>query len=135
MTENALLRQQLIVLNRQLKKPSFTALDRFFLVILASSLVNWKQVLLILKPDTPLRWHRQGFRLFWKLKSKPNKNSQPKIAQQTIDLIREMVANNPLWGAERIRGELLKLEIKVARRTVQRYRQQIRPTRPSSGLK
>ena len=78
MTENALLRQQLIVLNRQLKKPSFTALDRFFLVILASKFANWKQALLILKPDTLLRWHRQGFRLFWKLKSKPNKNSQPK---------------------------------------------------------
>ena len=119
MAENALLRQQLIILNRQVKKPSFTPLDRFFLVVLASRLANWKQALLILKPDTLLRWHRQGFRLFWKLKSKPNKNSQPKISQETIDLIKEMAAKNPLWGAERIRGELLKLNIKVAKRTIQ----------------
>ena len=78
MAENALLRQQLIILNRKVKKPSFTPLDRFFLVVLASSLANWKHVLLILKPDTLLHWHREGFRLFWKIKSKPNKNSKPK---------------------------------------------------------
>ncbi|HEX2910958.1 MAG TPA: hypothetical protein VH186_09140 [Chloroflexia bacterium] len=74
-------------MNGQVKKPSFTPLDRFLLGVLASSLANWKQALLILKPDTLLRWHRQGFRLFWKLKSKSNKNCQPKIAPETIDLI------------------------------------------------
>src|SRR4051794_10214564 len=107
MAENAMLRRQLIVLNRQAKKPSFTALDRFLLVVLASRICNWKQALLILKPDTLLRWHRQGFRLLWKIKSKPPKNCEPKISQQTIELIKEMAAKNPLWGAERIRGELL----------------------------
>src|SRR5215210_4504541 len=130
MAENSLLRQQLIILNRQVKKPSFSPLDRFLLVVLVSKLKNWKQALLILKPDTLLRWHRQGFRLFWKLKSKSNKSYQPKIAQQTIDLIKEMAANNPLWGAERIRGELLKLKIKVAKRTIQRYMRQAGPRRP-----
>jgi hypothetical protein len=85
--KNTLLRKQLIILNRKVKKPSFTPLDRFLLVLLVSKIQNWKQTLLILKPDTLLRWHRQGFRLFWKLKSKPNKNTQPKIAQETIDLI------------------------------------------------
>jgi hypothetical protein len=89
MAENALLRKQLIILNRQVKKPSLTPLDRFFLVVLVSKLKPWKQALLILKPDTLLRWHRQGFRLFWKLKSKPNKNSQPKIAQETMILLRK----------------------------------------------
>src|SRR4051812_9592442 len=119
--ENALLRKQLIILNRQVKKPIFTSLDRFLLVVLVSKLKNWKQALLILKPDTLLRWHRQGFRLFWKVKSKSNINCQPKISQETIDIIKEMAARNPLWGAERIRGELLKLNIKVAKRTIQKY--------------
>ncbi len=132
MAENALLRKQLIILNRQVKKSSFTTLDRFFLVVLASKLKNWKQALLILKPDTLLRWHRQGFRLFWKLKSKSNKNCQPKLSQETIDLIKAMAANNPLWEAERIRGELLKLNILVAKRTIQKYMQQARPARPSN---
>ncbi len=131
-TENALLRKQLIILNRQVKKPSFTPIDRFFLMVLASKLKNWKLALLILKPDTLLRWHRQGFRLFWKLKSKPPKNRQPKISQETIDLIKEMAANNPLWGAERLRGELMKLNIKVAKRTIQRYMRQARHTHPSN---
>ena len=67
MAENALLRKQLIILNRQLKKPAFTPLDRFLLVVLTSIIQNWKQALLIVKPDTLLRWHRQGFRLLWKL--------------------------------------------------------------------
>jgi putative transposase len=132
LAENALLRKQLIILNRQIKKPSFTSLDRLLLVILASKIRNWKQALLILKPDTLLRWHRQGFRLFWKLKSKSNKNCQPKIAQETIDLIKEMAAKNPLWGVERIRGELLKLNIKVAKRTIQKYMRQAQPSRPSN---
>ncbi len=130
--ENALLRKQLIILNRQVKKPSFSAFDRFLLIMLVSKIRDWKQALLILKPDTLLRWHRQGFRLFWKLKSKPNKNSQPKIAQHTIDLIKEMAAKNPLWGAERIRGELLKLEIKVAKRTIQKYMRQAGSSGPSN---
>jgi putative transposase len=71
-------------------------------------LVNqWRQALLILQPDTLLKWHRQGFKLLWKIKSKPKKR-EPRIDQDTINLIRKMAAENPLWGAERIRGELLK---------------------------
>src|SRR5690242_7860516 len=68
--ENALLRQQLIVLNRQVNKPEFKPLDRLILVVLASLVRDWKQALLILKPDTLLRWHRAGFKLVWKLKSR-----------------------------------------------------------------
>jgi putative transposase len=122
MAENALLRQQLIVLNRQstLKRPQFSPLDRFLIMLLASKVSAWKQALLILQPDTLLRWHRQGFRLFWKLKSKP-KSTEPKISPETVALIKQMAAANQTWGAERIRGELLKLGIKVAKRTVQKY--------------
>jgi putative transposase len=62
--ENALLRQQLIVLHHQINKPTFSQWDRLWLVLLASRVKNWKESLLIFKPDTLLRWHRQGFRLF-----------------------------------------------------------------------
>jgi hypothetical protein len=107
--ENALLRQQLLVLKRQVKKPKFRLIDRLFLVFFASLVNSWRQVLLIVKPATLLKWHRAGFKLFWKFKSKPN-TRKPKISQDTIDLIRKMTSENPLWGAERIQGELLKLE-------------------------
>jgi hypothetical protein len=129
--ENAFLRQQLLVLNRQVKNPQFTSRDRFLLVILASLVSNWKQVLLILKPDTLLGWHRQGFRLVWKFKSKP-KSRKPRIEVETIALIKQMTSENPLWGAERIRGELLKLQIRISKRTIQKYIRQAKPARPPS---
>jgi hypothetical protein len=120
LAENALLRQQLIVINRQVKKPKFTALDRLLLVGLASKVQTWKQALLIVKPDTLLHWHRQGFKLFWKFKSR-TKKAKPKISDETIGLIKQMAKDNPLWGAERIRGELHKLNIFVSKRTVRKY--------------
>jgi putative transposase len=129
MAENLLLRQQLIVLRRSVKRPTLTRTDRALLVLLASRVGTWKHALLIVKPETVLRWHRQGFRLFWK--RKPHAMSrESKIPAETIRLIREMAINNRLWGAERIRGELVKLGIKVAKRTVQRYMRQARPSRP-----
>ena len=67
--ENAFLRQQLVILRRQAKRPSLTPFDRGLLVILASRLRTWRNALLIVKPDTLLSWHRQGFRLFWRHKS------------------------------------------------------------------
>ncbi len=127
--ENALLRQQLIVLNRQVPKVEFKPLDRLIFVILASLVKNWKQALLIAKPDTLLHWHRQGFKLLWKLKSKvKSKERKPKISEETIALIKKLAKENKLWGAERIRGELLKLNIKVAKRTIQKYMRQVRTT-------
>src|SRR5947209_609 len=83
LAENALLRQQLLVLNRQDKHPNFNPIDRFVLVLFASLVHNWKQVLLIIKPDTLLGWHRQGFRLLWKFKSKA-KSRKPRIEAETI---------------------------------------------------
>src|SRR6476469_1644710 len=71
------------------------------------------------------------FKAFWKYKSKP-KTREPRINQETIELIRKMAAENPLWGAERIKGELKKLEIKVSKRTIQKYMRQARPARPPS---
>jgi hypothetical protein len=110
--ENALLRKPLIILSRQVKRPACTNTDRMLLVLLVRAIQTWKQALFIVQPETLLRWHRQGFRLFWKYKSRVV-TSQPKIAAETIALIKEMVRDNRLWGAERIRGELLKLGIRV----------------------
>jgi putative transposase len=115
--ENALLRQQLIVLNRQVKRPQLTNPDRFRLILQAHFRKYWKQALHIIQPDTILRWHRELFRLYWRRKS----HGQPKISSETINLIRRMAVENQLWGAERIRGELLKLWIEVSKRTVQKY--------------
>ena len=119
-TENALLRQQLIVLQRQSKRPQISNLDRIKLLLLARSTPYWKQALLIVQPDTLLRWHRELFRIIWRRKSKP-KSQSSRIPDETIALIRQMAADNQTWGAERIRGELLKLGIKVSKRTVQKY--------------
>ena len=110
--ENALLRQQLIILRRQVKRPTCTKTDRLILVLLARASRAWKHALFIVQPETLLRWHRQGFRLFWKYKSRAA-SSKPKIPAETVALIKEMAAQNRLWGAERIRGELLKLGIHV----------------------
>jgi putative transposase len=112
LAENALLRQQLIILHRHVKRPVCRKTDRFLLVLLARMLRTWKQAFFIVQPETVLRWHRELFRLFWKHRSKADAR-QPKISTETIALIKEMVKNNRLWGAERIRGELLKLGIRV----------------------
>jgi putative transposase len=103
------------------------------LVVLAHWVPNWKQVLQIIQPDTLLRWHREGFRLFWKLKSRQPMQTQPqRLAPDTIALIQRLARENRLWGAERIRGELLKLNIKVAKRTIRKYMLAVR-SKPLSG--
>jgi transposase InsO family protein len=126
--ENALLRQQLLILRRSVKRPRCTAADRALLVLLASRVRAWRPALLIVQPDTLLRWHRQLFRGFWRRKSRPGQAPRrPKVSPETIAVIREMAAANRLWGAERIRGELLQLDIRVAKWTVQKYLRDARP--------
>ncbi len=119
--ENALLRQQLIVASRKVKRPIFRAHERGFVVLLARLLPHWRNALLLVKPDTVLRWHREGFLLFWRWKSKNTKSCTSRVDPDVIALIHRMAAENVTWGAERIRGELLKLGIRVAKRTIQRY--------------
>jgi hypothetical protein len=96
--ENALLRQQLIVLHRQVKQPQLALSDRFLFVLLARFTRFWKQTLHIIQPDTLLRWHRDLFRFYWRLKAK-RKQNKPKISPETIDLIRTMAKENRLWGS------------------------------------
>ena len=133
LAENALLRQQLIILKRQVKRPAFTRTDRILLVLLARLVRTWQQALLIVQPVTLLRWHRELFRLYWKRKSKTAAHT-PKVAADTIALIRQMAKDNRLWGAERIRGELLKLGLRACKRTIQKYMRGVR-TKPPRGQK
>ena len=126
--ENALLRQQLIVLKRQVKRPQLTDRDRFRLVFLSHFTKFWKQSLHIVQPETLLRWHRELFRLYWRQKSQ----GKPKVSPETISLIQKMAKENHLWGAERIRGELLKLGIEVSKRSIQKYMPKERRSRSSS---
>ncbi|HJT55053.1 MAG TPA: integrase core domain-containing protein [Ktedonobacteraceae bacterium] len=130
-TENVLLRQQVIILKRQVKRPACTNTDRLLLVLLARLVRTWQQALLIVQPDTLLRWHRELLRLYWKRKSKASSHT-PKVAAETIALIRQMATDNRLWGAERIRGELLKLGLCVCKRTIQKYMRTVRNHQPRS---
>ncbi len=127
--ENAFLRQQLIILSRQVKRPVSRKADRMLLVLLARLVRTWKQALFIVQPNTLLRWHRELFRQVWKRRTKATSH-KPKIAAETIALIRELAKKNRLWGAERIRGELLKLGIHVCKRTIQNYIRNVRMSPP-----
>ncbi len=103
--ENAFLRQQLIILDRQVKRPQLRPHERVLLVALASRLKTWKQALLIVQPDTMIRWHRDLFKWLWKRKSKSAKKPGRKpLLRSVIALIQRMAQENRTWGAERIRG-------------------------------
>jgi len=118
--ENAFLRQQLIILERQSPPPKISVSDRLKLLFLARFLPHWKDILRIVQPETILRWHRTLFKHFWKKKS-GTRHHPRKISDETLALIKQMAEENRLWGAERIRGELIKLGIKIAKRTIQKY--------------
>jgi putative transposase len=128
--ENAFLRQQLAVLARSTRRPRITGADRALLVLLASRIRAWRQALLIVRPATLLRWHRAGVRLLWRWRSTA-RSREPRVAPDVVALIQRMARENHLWGAERIRGELLKLGISVGKRTVQRHIRGVRPPRPA----
>ena len=130
--ENALLRQQLIVLERQVKRPQLSWRERGIIVLLASKLRNWRGAVFIVQPDTLLRWHRDLFRLVWRRKSHPKQQGGCRpLSGHIVQLIRRMARENPLWGAERIRGEMLKQDASVAKSSIQKYTQDLRRVGPS----
>jgi hypothetical protein len=109
------LRQQLNVLRRKsAKRPAFSTFDRAFFAGLYRIAPGIKDALAIVRPETVIRWHRAGFRLFWRWKSRP-RSGRPKVTLEVRQLIRDMSLANPLWGAPRIHGELLKLGIDIGR--------------------
>src|ERR1700692_2122717 len=119
--ENAVLRHQLIVLRRRLHgRVRLTNHDRWFLIQLYRWFPQILQVLTIIRPDTLVRWHRAGFRCYWRWKSRPL-GGRPQIDMELRGLIRRMSMENPLWGAPRIHGELLKLGLEVAQSSVAKY--------------
>jgi len=119
--ENAVLRHQLVVLRRGLHgRVRLTNHDRWFLVQLYRWFPAILQVLTIIRPETLLRWHRAGFRGYWRWKSRPQ-GGRPQIDTELRGLIRRMSIENPLWGAPRIHGELLKLGFEVAQSSVAKY--------------
>jgi putative transposase len=119
--ENLALRQQLAVLNRKIHRPQPRRRDRFFWVILSQLWKNWREVLIIVKPETVIKWHRQGFKLYWRWKSKVPVG-RPKIDMEIRELIGKMSRENPLWGVPRIQAELRLLGYDVAESTVAKYR-------------
>jgi hypothetical protein len=100
--ENMMLRQQLIVASRKVKQPRFRPQERGLLVFLSSIVRHWREAVLLVKPDTILRWHRERFRLLWSRKSKSGRVRRFPLAKETIELIERMARENRLWGAERM---------------------------------
>src|SRR6266849_5237848 len=119
--ENAVLRHQLIVLRRKVRgRPRLTNNDRWFFIQPYRWFPSILQVLTIIRPETLVRWHRAGFRRYWRWKSRPL-GWRLQIDTELRALIRRMSMENPLWGAPRIHGELLKLGFEVAQSSVAKY--------------
>ena len=118
--ENLALRQQVAVWKVRQPRPQLTLTDRLFWVVLSRLWKNWRSSLQVVRPETVVRWHRQGFRRYWAWKSR-HRRGRPAIGTEVRDLIRRMSRANPLWGAPRIHGELLKLGLTVSQATVSKY--------------
>src|SRR6202048_3117697 len=126
--------QQINVLRRTApKKQTFSSIDRLIFVCLYRLLPGVRDALAIVKPETIIRWHRAGFRAYWRWKSR-HRGGRPTVPQEIRKLIREMSIANPLWGAPRIHGELLKLGIEIGQTSVAKYMARRRGP-PSQGWK
>jgi len=129
--ENLALRQPLAILKRSKKRPQIRTKDRLFWILLCRFWSNWREPLIVVKPETVIRWHRRGFKLFWKFKSQRKGAGRPPISAEIRDLILKMAKANPLWGAPRIHGEFLKLGIEISERTVSNLMPRRKPKPPS----
>jgi hypothetical protein len=130
--ENAALRYQLIVLQRRVRgRVQLKNGDRLFLLQLYRWFPSVLNAITIVRPETLVRWHRAGFRRYWRWKSR-SLGGRPQIDADLRALIRRMSVDNPLWGAPRIHGELLKLGFEVAQSSVAKYMVK-RPGPPSQG--
>jgi hypothetical protein len=129
--ENLLLRHQLAVLTRPTRKqPRLRARDKFFWVVVRPVRRDWRRHLVLVRPESVIRWHGQAWRLFWRWRSR-GPIGRPRLSTEVRELIATMAHDNPRWGSERIRGELLKLGLVVSKRSIQRYRRR-GPASPSS---
>ena len=119
--ENVALRHQLSCLIRQRPRPKLRPPDRVFWVLLSRFWIGWRETLVTVKPATVVAWHREGFKLFWRWKSRKRGPGRPRISVEVRRLIIEMTEMNVGWGAPRIHGELLKLGVEISEITVSRY--------------
>src|SRR5258708_19080598 len=121
--ENLVLRrQQLVTLKRRRRKPRLTILDKIFWVLARRFWCGWKQALIVVSPETVVRWHRSGFALYWRAISKARRIvGRKRISKEVRGLIFRMVAENPTWGAARIHGELLMLGFDISERIISRW--------------
>lgn len=120
--ENLVLRQQLVVLKLRRSRPHLKLLDKVFWVAVRRLWPNWKQALVVVTPETVVRWHHAGFRLYWKLISKVRRPiGRRPTPKEVRELIFRMVRENPTWGAPRVHGELLMLGFVLSERTVSRW--------------
>ena len=114
------LRQQVAVLQRKRPRPSLNPMDRLVWLLLRQFWSSWKRVLIVVKPDTVVSWHRAGFRWYWRWKSH-SRRGRPRIGQEIRELIVRLAEENAGWGAPKIHGDLLKLGFDISERTVARY--------------
>jgi putative transposase len=128
------LRQQLGVLKRKTPRPRLRRQDRAFWILLRRFWPLWSHALIVVKPETVVAWHRAGFRLFWRFRSRPKSIGRPKIDAEVRAIIRRMIKENTSWGAPRIHGELLKLGFEVSERTVSRYLCRLSPSNQARKL-
>jgi len=119
--ENLALRQQLAVLKHANRRPKLRPRDRIFWVWLSRLWAAWRSALIVVRPDTVIRWHREGFRLYWRWRAQAGAVGRPRVEREIRDLIHRMARENPLWGAPRIAAELHFLGYDVADSTVARY--------------
>ncbi len=119
--ENLALHQQLTIQQRIIKRPKLKNKDRIFWSWISQIWPDWKSNLIIVKPETVIKWHRQGFKLYWRWKSRTNKVGRPRVPKEIRNLIRQMSQENPIWGAPRIQSELKLLGYEVADSTVAKY--------------
>ena len=120
--ENLALRQQLAALKRRRPRPRLTIFDRVFWVLARKFWSGWKQALIVVSPDTVVRWHKSAFVLYWRALSRAQRViGRKRISKEVRDLIFRMVTENPTWGAPRIHGELRMLGFDVCERTVSRW--------------
>jgi putative transposase len=120
--ENLALRQQLTTLKRRHPRPRLSAFDKLFWVLARRFWSEWKKALIVVSPETVVRWHRSGFALYWRLISRTRRLlGRRRISKEIRDLIFRMVTENPTWGAPRIHGELLMLGFDISERTISRW--------------
>jgi putative transposase len=132
-TDNLCLRQQLLVLQRRKPRPRLEEADRRFWILACRWFSSWRTSLLIVKPETVLGWHRQGWRTYWCRRSRrTGRPGRPPIAPELGTLIRRMTMENRLWGQRRIQAELARLGFRVSARTVAKYMQRTHHRGPST---